>query len=92
MSRVNAGDHNHVLALNDTDVAWTALREPTSADSRQTSVQQERKAKTTGRFKRLVNAVRFTRRTGSSDNSRTTQAEVLAYDQDLRVSIKTSFI
>ena len=90
---MNVGDHDHVLSINDTDVAWTALRVSASADSgRQETVQQGRTVKTSRRFKRLFNAVRFMRRLSSIDTSTTIQAEVLPYNQDFTASIRTSFM
>ena len=83
---VNIGDHRHSLAINDTSVAWTALRESANRE-RRASMEVERRGSTQGRFKMLADAVRFIRRTSTVDAHMKTQDEVLSYDEEFIVSI-----
>lgn len=89
---VNIRDNHHVLAINDTDVAWTALRVSAGADSQKDAVQQRKISDTGQRFRKLFNAVRFMRRISGDAASifptNKTQAKIsLSYNQDFVVSI-----
>lgn len=83
---VTIGDDRHSLTINDTSVAWTALRESANRE-RRASMELERRGSVQGWFKMLADAVRFIRRTNTVDAPMKTRDEVLSYEEEFIVSI-----
>ena len=74
------------MAVNDTSVAWTALRESANREKR-ASIAQEIKAGRLGLFKRITEAVLFIRRSSLVGVQSRIPNEVLSYNEEYRVSV-----
>ena len=75
--------------MNDTSVAWTALRESANRE-KIASLESERRGSAPGRFKKLADAVLFIKRTSTVDAHMTNQDDVLSYDEEFVVSVTNS--
>ena len=82
---VHVGDkkHGHV-SINDTSVAWTALRESANRDRRDFLAYEHRRD--SGRLKQLADVFRFLRRASKEAETRKATEEFLPYDEQYRVS------
>ena len=80
--RVGDNKHGHV-SINDTSVAWTALRESANRDRRDFLAYQHRRE--SGRLKQVADVLRFLKRASKGDETLKAKEEVLPYDEEYTV-------
>ena len=82
---VHVGDNKHGhVSINDTSVAWTALRESANRDRRDFLADEHRRD--SGRLKKLGDVLRFLRRASKEAETLKATEEFLPYDEQYRVS------
>ena len=82
---VHVGDNKHGhVSINDTSVAWTALRESANRDRRDVLAYEHRRD--SGRLKQLGDVLRFLRRASKEAETLKATEEFLPYDEQYRVS------
>ena len=72
------------MSINDTSVAWTALRESANRDQRDFLANEHRRD--SGRLKQLGNVFRFLRRASKEAETLKAAEEFLPYDEQYTVS------
>lgn len=72
------------MSINDTSVAWTALRELANRDRRDFLADEHRRD--SGRLKQLGDVLRFLRRTSKVAETLKATEEFLPYDEQYTVS------
>ena len=82
---VHVGDNRHGhVSINDTSVAWTALRESANSDRRDFLAYEHRGD--SGRLKQLGDVLRFIRRASKEAETLKATEEFLSYDEQYKVS------